>query len=198
MDISRNPLVALYNVCENLKSTGRLHVFSVPRMMIKPFTSDSVRVITNFAKLPRVEQNVLLGRKNFLEGWEKDPQEFRTYTHIMQRLYDLIRQEKPAFQEKIDPRDFYRVFVVEPQQHFARIRAQSGAFLVSAFHERFERKKILNWNPGIPTYGHYVFKVMGKDKEGISEELKLLNVTGESLYPGLDESAQSVTNAYSN
>ena len=119
LDISRNPLVALFNVCEDLETTGCLHVFSVPRMMIKPFSSDTVRLIANFAKLSRVEQNVLSGRADWSEGWEKeDPQKVGTYSHIMQRLYDLIRQEKPAFQEIIDPRDFFRVFVVEPQQSF--------------------------------------------------------------------------------
>lgn len=198
LDISRNPLVALFNVCEELETTGRVHVFSVPRRMIKPFSSDTIRVIANFAKLSRVEQNVLLGIVDWSEGWEKDPQEVGTYSHIMQRLYDLIRQEKPVFQEKIDPRDFFRVFVVEPQQSFARIRTQAGAFLVSAFHERFERELILEWNAGIPTYGHFVFEVKGQDKGRISEELQLLNVTGESLYPGLDQAAKSVIDAYSN
>ena len=197
LDISRNPLVALFNVCEDLKAAGRLHVFSVPREMKKPFSSDTIRVIANFAKLSRVEQNVLLGRTDWDEGWERDPQETGTYRHIMERLYDLIRQEKPIFAEKIDPRDLFRVFVVEPQQSFARIRAQSGAFLVSAFHERFEREHVLKWNPGIPTYGHYTFKVSKESKGRILDELQLLNVTGEALFPGLDEAAKSVTDAYS-
>ena len=197
LDVSRNPLVALFNVCENLETTGRLHVFSVPRTLVKPFSSDTIRVIMNLAKLSRVEQNLLLGISNWSEGLEKDPQALGTYTHAMQRLYDLIRQEKPGFEEKIDPRDFYRVFVVEPQQSFARIRAQSGAFLVSAFHERFEREQILERNAGIPIYGHFLFEVEKKKKAHISDELQFLIVTGESLYPGLDEAAKSVTHTFS-
>lgn len=197
LDISRNPLVALFNVCEDLEATGRLHVFSVPKVMIKPFSSDTIRVIANFAKLSRVEQNVLLGFEDWSEGWDSDPQPMETYSHIMQRLYDLIRQEKPTFQEIIDPRDLFQVFVVEPQQSFARIRAQSGAFLFSAFHERFERERILEWNAGIPIYDHFEFEVEKENKGRISEELQLLNVTRESLYPGLDEAAKSVTDAYS-
>ena len=198
LDISRNPLVALFNVCDADETIGRLHVFSVPRTMIKPFSSDTVRVLTNFAKLSRVEQNVLLGRKDQFDLKQRAPQGVGTYRQTMDRLYDLIRQEKPTFQETIDPRDFFRVFVVEPQQSFARIRAQSGAFLISAFHERFERERILEWNAGIPTFGHFAFKVKGESKGRISEELQLLNVTGESLYPGLEEAAKSVIDAYSN
>ena len=39
-----------------------MHVFAVPKSLIKPFDSDTVSVIANFAKLPRREQNMLLGK----------------------------------------------------------------------------------------------------------------------------------------
>ena len=197
VDVTRNPLVALFCACEVLDHTGRLHVFSVPRDLVRPFNSDTIRIITNFAKLSRVEQNLLLGVANWDEGWKLDPQAVGTHEYIMGRLYDLIRQEKPFFEEKIDPRDFYRVFVVEPQQAFARIRAQAGAFLISAFHERFERSEVLCWNRGIPIYGHVAFDVPEGSKQPILEELRLLSITRESLYPGLDEAAKSVTQAHS-
>ena len=197
LDVTRNPLVALFCVCEAIEKTGRLHVFSVPRELVKPFNSDTTIIITNFAKLSRVEQNLLLGHKNWAERWEDDPQPTGTHEHIMGRLYDLIRQEKPFFEKKIDPRDFYRVFVVEPQQSFARIRAQAGAFLISAFHERFERSEVLGWNPGIPIYGHTTFEVPNTNKQHILEELHLLSITRESLFPSLDEAAESVTQAHS-
>ena len=115
----------------------------------------------------------------------------------MRRLYHLIRQEKPFFEERIDPRDFFRVFVVEPQQSFERVRAQSGAFLISAFHERLERGEILQWNPGIPVYDHYGLFVPREHKQGILGELRLLNITRESLFPGLGEAAKAVAGRYS-
>ena len=203
LDITRNPLVALFNACGDSKATGRLHVLSVPRELVKPFSSDAVRVIANFARLPHDEQCTLLGRKDCLEERAKDSklkdrQPLRTYGQIMERLYDLIREEKPIFRKVIDPRDFFRVFVVEPQQSFDRIRAQSGAFLVSAFHERFERDRILEWNSGIPAYGHATFRVGPKGKERIRKELRLMGVTRESLYPGLDEAARAVTGLFRN
>ena len=90
----------------------------------------------------------------------------------------------------------YKVFVVEPQLSSERVRAQSGAFLVSAFHERFERDEILKWNKGIPVYAHYKLTISGDCKDSIMKELQLLNVTRETLFPGLDSSARSVTNSY--
>ena len=109
------------------------------------------------------------------------------------RLHSIIRQESPYFEEKIDLRDFFRVFVVEPQRMFERLKAQSGAFLVSAFHDRFERDEVLRWNADIPLYAHHVLRVPYNQKLSILDELRLLNVTREVLLPSVDEAAIAVT-----
>ncbi len=98
-----------------------------------------------------------------------------SWSEAIPRLHILVRQENPYFDERIDPRDLYRVFVVEPQQSSERLRAQSGAFLVSAFHERFEREKIVGWNKGIPVYAHYKLTIPGKCKEDIIKALQMLS-----------------------
>ena len=113
------------------------------------------------------------------------------------RLNHFIRQEKPYFEDRIDPRDLFRVFVVEPRQSFGRIRAQSGAFLISAFHQRFEQDQILGWNEDIPVYDYYPLKVCGERKTRILEELELLNISRETLYPGLQEAAKAVNERFS-
>ena len=63
------------------------------------------------------------------------------YSEVIRRLYHFIRQEKPYFEERIDPRDWFKVFIVEPQQSFARIRAQSGLFSISAFTNNLSATK---------------------------------------------------------
>ena len=115
----------------------------------------------------------------------------------MSRLYQLIRKDMPYFEERIDPRDFFRVFVVEPQQLFDRIRVQSGAFLISAFHERFECREVLNVNSGIPIYGHFEWEVPYESKRAVQEDLRLLNITRETLCPSLTEAAAAVTQDHS-
>ena len=198
LDITRNPLVALFCACEADGKIGQLHVFSVPRELVKPFNSDTVTIIANFSKLSRAEQILLLGGTGTdIEEREPAPQIGGIYKHAMRRLYHLIRQEKPFFEERIDPRDFFRVFVVEPQQSFERIRAQSGAFLISAFHERFERSEVLKWNPGIPIYNHSTLVVPTENKQHVLDELRLLNITRETLFPGLDEATKAITQVHS-
>ena len=209
LDVTRNPLVALFYACQPCSACkgsgekaassdgrGKLHIFVVPKGMVKPFNSDRVSVIANFAKLDRLEQDLFLGVRpqehgrgspnNSADlGWES----------AKRRLYHFIRQEKPYFEERIDPRVFLEVFVVEPRQTFDRIRAQSGAFLISAFHERFENRLISKWNEGIPVYDHYVLKVADTATEGKREilgDLRLFNITRESLFPSLQESAEAV------
>ncbi len=215
LDITRNPLVAMFHASKGCtccndrtksgaevansncdKEDGRLHVFAVPKDMIRPFNSDRISVIANFAKLGNDEQSILLGRKEEAAGSDKatgNPD----YSFAKRRLNHFIRQEKPYFEDRIDPRDLFRVFVVEPQQSFERIRAQSGAFLVSAFHERFERDEIVRWNDDVPVYDYYPLKVPHKHKRNLLADLSLLNITGETLLPGLDEAARAVIQRFS-
>lgn len=184
LDITRNPLVALFFASERADvdpADGRLHVFAVPASLIKPFTSDTVSIIANLAKLPRDDQDEIM------------PTPGGGYSRAMRRLYELIREEKPNFDERIDPRDYYRVFIVEPLQASERMRAQAGAFIASAFHARFEREAVLKWNANIPLYGHYEVIVPAAYKEGIQGELRSLNVTREQLFPGLEASAETIT-----
>lgn len=207
LDITRNPLVALFHACEHpsdsrgniLPVNGILHVFVVPKNIVRAFDSDAVSVITNLAKLPRSQQDRLMGQ--MMDFTKIPPEEVildRTnkYFHIMDRLYHHISQEKPHFKERIDVRDFFRVFVVEPQQSFERIRVQSGAFLISGFHEWFEPKEILKLNKNTPVYHHYKVTVPVDRKDKILDELKFLNITREVLFPSLDTAAEAILKHY--
>ena len=192
LDITRNPLVALFFACDGegyQAEDGALHIFAVPQQLLKPFNSDSISVVANFAKLPPLEQDALLG-KHLDEAAPKE--KAIRYLTALARLYHLIGTEKPNFKERIDPRDFYRVFIVQPERSVERLRSQSGAFLISAFHNRFEPEDIKRVNRGVPLYEHYKFTVPAGLKRTILGELALLNVTRETLFPGLDEATQAV------
>ena len=208
LDVTKNPLVALFNACggsedqegKYKENQGRLHIFAVPPVLVKPYTSDVVSVIANFARLSQFDQNLILGKRGFSDesGHPVGPvSSAARYYRAMLYLYQYIKQEKPYFEGRINPGDFYRVFVVEPQQSSERLRAQSGAFLISAFHKRFERVAILEKNPGIPVYAHYKLDVAEcKHKTNMMRELELLNISKETLRPGLDSAARAVTAKY--
>ena len=198
LDITRNPTIALFHACEHKdeykQEDARLHIFAVPKELVKSFNSDTASVISNFARLSQDEQDLLLGRNQ--EPPEYAYRKINSYQDTMARLCQFIQEEKPSFQNKIDVKDFFRVFVVEPQQISERLRAQSGAFLMSAFHERFERGKIEEQVPNVPVYAHYTLTVPYACKPSILQDLQLINITRETLYPGLDESAKAITRSY--
>ena len=176
LDVTRNPNVALYNACTQhggKQCNGVLHVFAVPRELIKPYSSDTISLVSNFARLSHKDREVLLGRIGGQDGLVE-------YNRSLSRLYHLIRQEKPYFEQLIDPVDLFRVFVVEPQQRFNRIRAQSGAFIISAFHERLERNVIRKRTRDVPTYFHYPIEVTHARKKDILAELGMVNITRET------------------
>ena len=191
LDITRNPLVALFHACaekQYINEDAKIHVFVAPNHMIKPFISDTVSVVANYARLPEHHQKALIGHHN----------DNSNYLTALGRLFQMIQSEKPYFESRIDPKDFYRVIIVEPQQLSERISKQAGAFLVSAFHERFERKEIEARGEGVPPlYAHYQLTIPSSAKKTILEELKMLDITRESLFPGLDESANAVNEFYS-
>ncbi len=198
LDITADPLVALFNAStdeNNRHITGVVHVFAIPRWLVKPYADTAVSVIANFAKLNRTDQNTLL-TKTGTQMQEQDPdvQIGYLYRQAIERLCLLIREEKPWFKENmVDVRDFFRVFAVQPQQSIERIRAQSGAFLVSAFHERFERDEVLKWNSDTPIYAHYTITIPPNRKDRVVADLRLLRVTRDRLFPGLDSSADAIT-----
>ena len=204
LDVTKNPLVALFNACcqdcengeDHPVKAGRLHIFAVPQSLIKPFNSAEVSVIANFAKLNRDDQDLILGKP--YQGFYlclSDLQ--RYYRNAVERLQVMIRAEKPYFTGEINLSDFYKAYVVEPQQSAERIRSQSSSFLVSAFHERFEKAQIQDVNETIPVYDHYELFVPDDSKSQIMKYLRLLNITQETLFPGLDSSAAAITRHYS-
>ena len=201
LDITRNPLVALFFACEKSHvdnkaddEAGLLHVFVVPRYMVKSFDSDSTSIVANMAKLTLFEQDILVGKSEDLSEAKKRRAIGLSdgFAGAMARLYNFIGWEKPYFGERIEPRDLFRVFIVEPEQSFERIRTQSGAFLVSAFHDRFEPEEVKKWNRDIPLYDHIKVSVPAARKSHILRELSLLNISRETLFPGLDEATKAV------
>ena len=203
LDVTRNPLVALFHAAADttIKGNGRIHILAFPRSLVKPFNSDTVSVLANFARLPRGEQNLLLGKtkedtQGDVEAGYNRRGAFIGFEDALNHLYQLIRLEKPSFANCIDPRDFLQVFVVEPQRSFERLRAQSGAFLLSAFHDGFDEESIRRWSVRTRQYHHYILSVPEEAKQQIQDELSMVNITQESLFPSLEETAIAVKGLY--
>ena len=200
LDLSRNPLVALFHACESSEHRerdGLLHVFAVTPNLIKPFDGDGASIVANFARLDRSKQAAVLGAKDESSLGSR----IGSYWPAMRELCELIGREIPRFGNYVDIRELLGVFVIEPQHSLERLRAQSGAFLASALHERFEPAEVLRRTgsgqglgigQGVPIYSHYEMVVPADAKRSLLVDLEMLDITREKLFPGLDAAAEYV------
>lgn len=226
LDVTRNPLVALFwaaegrsrsnechgdisraykvgcGTCESDESecSGVVHAFVVPREMVCSHDSDKVSIVANFARLSRADQNRLLSKRKEDTVGDVSPDADDmgkpisfTYKSIMTRLAHFIGREKPYFVDAIDVRDLFRVLVVEPKQSFERLRNQSGAFMISAFHDHFDRESVVEMGGGADVYWHYKLRVPHDAKESLREELGWMDINQARLYGDVSTAAVGIT-----
>lgn len=208
-------MVALYFAClerasckgqkghETCEGDGVIHMLVTPSEMVMPYDSDAVSVMAAMSRLRPVEQDVILtncplrGHGVDLKKELPHTDHMRpSYHDVMQRLVHFVARDKPYFRNAIDPRDFFRVLVVEPKRAFTRVRAQSGAFLLSGFHKEFEADKIAAKGPKIPIYDHYTIDVPRDAKPGIMKQLGYAQITDETMLPGLEPVAKYIAERY--
>ena len=198
LDVTKNPLVGLFFACEGYETNDNydacLHIFSVPQPLGKTFNSDTISVISNFARLSKRDQDRILTPP---EGARSYPFRRVEFDEAWGRLYQLIGREKSQFERRVEIKDLYGVFVVQPQQSAERVRAQSGAFFVSAFRDHFDYPEGTEWNGGLRPYDHCRLVIPSGCKDQIRKELAMLNISRETLFPGLDSSAAAITDLHS-
>ena len=203
LDITRNPLVALYYAAEPAESQqdGVVHLFIAPREAIYPYDSDTVSVVANFTRLEPFERALLLTHPSI----ERPPPQSRkvvvnhhggSFRRASIRLNHFVAQEKPYWEDRIDLKDLFRVLIVEPQQHFDRIRAHEGAFMLSGYHERLERWKVDDYTQHAAPYNHLRFIVPHDSKAKLRAQLRLVGITKETLKVDLESAAEAVSHAH--
>lgn len=219
LDVTRDPLVALYFAsgeskrCKLHSSRGRVHAFVVndhKGNIVRSANSDTVSMLAAFAMLrPREKRELLcLCKREINSDWKAKIREaHKIETPSVKRLQHFIARGRPYFEIRFEAIDFFRVVIVEPRRTFDRLRAQSGAVMLSAFHKRFDASEVdMNfaevlksnesedarknvpelWKP----YKHLVFSVPSKDD--VREQLRRMNVNEYTLMTGLDYAAKEV------
>lgn len=217
LDVTRDPLVALYFASEKSEGSeccagiGKVHAFVVrDRTAIKSANSDTVSMLAAFTMLRQSEQQELMRlcvKKMKSSGEGKIRKKDKRKNPAVKRLHHFIAREKPYFEIRFKAIDFFRVIIVEPRRTFDRLRAQSGAVMLSAHHKRFEAPTVARefenvvknkrfgitrenvpelWRP----YEHLVISVSCKDK--IRAQLRRMNVNEHTVMTGLDAAASDV------
>lgn len=180
LDITTNPLVALYFACEDETVDGKLFRFEISASEMKYFDSDAVSVVSNIAKRP-IDFSIELLK-------ELDREDFNTEEEIQYLLHE-IKYEKPHFQNGIDSKDIERVFCVKPMFDNPRIIRQSGAFFLYGING--DKSK-----PATLEFQYKVYIINKNNKKKIRKQLEALGIDKSTLFPEVEHVAEHIKGKY--
>lgn len=189
LDITRNPLVALYFVCcDDLKQSGELIVFDVENTETKYPGSDTISIL---ASLPMLTE----GEKKDIYGWADNPAISQSvFNSKAFRLLDEIKLEKPAFRDEIEKNDIINAFFVLPEKKNNRIIKQDGAFIIGGLFEKKENP-INKYRYGVKSK-KYIYIIKANAKKGIMKQLDKFSINKASLFPEIEDVAEYIKGKY--
>lgn len=183
LDISGNPLVALYFACIGSKGrqedlSGEVIVFRVASDRIKYYDSDTVSCLANLCQLSHEQKNALKLDLAF-EAFQAD--------ETVGKLLHFIKAEKPFFESRIQPSHLGSIICVKAKQTNMRIKSQSGAFLLFGHDARM---------PETGQDGIEIDRITITNKAEILRQLDRLNINAKTVYPSIDRTAQHLKQRY--
>lgn len=192
LDISSNPLTALYFSCEgNDNIDGEVILFSVNKSNINYYDSDKVSCLTNLAKLNEKQKEDL---KNLIEKVKNDPSNISTLDESIYRSIEkqdkvysqfihYIKQEKSYFEPRVEIDDLEKILCVKGRLNQDRIIAQSGSFLLFGLTEKLN-------DDGDDIYTIKRITIKADKKSRILKELDLLKINSRTVYPSIENSSK--------
>lgn len=188
LDITADPLVALYFACNDRASEdGEVAIVIPDSQYLKYYDSDTVSCLSNLSLLKYDERGevfdqLMKGPGNTftsVDEFNKNP--------IVDKLLHFIRSEKPYFRPIIKPEDLFNVVAVVPRIAHARIAAQNGAFLVYGLID-IARPGTVAMN----RFGFDYIRVKASCKDDILAELSNFGISRDTLFPEVENAAREI------
>lgn len=185
MDVTRNPLAALYFAVEdgpNNDKDGAVLVIRAHKESTKYYDSDAVSCISNLSNLSEEEKiSIETTSARSLAELHK--------LNAVDRLYQFIRSEKPEFRPRIKRSDLLRPYFVFPKLSNKRIIAQNGAFLIFGLKGKRE-ENLTNSLKGL------IAKIPKESKPQIRKSLQKLGYDDSTLFPEIERSSRQIMKSY--
>lgn len=188
LDITANPLVALYFACEHegtQRESGEVVVFRIPTAEIKYFDSDTVSVIANISRRPSTFK---------LPEEELEREAFNEDRQIHYLLHE-VKREKPYFEPFILRYHLESVVCVKPKLDNARVIKQDGAFLLFGMNGRKTEPASVPAGFLAAAASKRLLVEPGK-KVFIRKQLESLGLTQASIFPEIDKVAEYIKRNY--
>lgn len=189
LDITQNPLVALYFACESQHlHYGEIVIFSQNLDSIKYFQSDTVAMLASIPLFTKDEQ------MQFYYASINQPSGGNNFNNRVERLVHEVRMERPGFKSEIRPEDIIDAVVCIPARKNRRIDNQEGAFIVCGLLEEIYGDKTHN------TLSNMRLKLENKKtaiciidkKTELLNELESLGINKAKIYPEIDDVADYI------
>jgi len=189
LDISSNPLVALFNCCEKYNAAkaadGRFIIFQIPDNRIKFYDSDTVSVVSNICKRPFERLNIDTPSRRDGEDDNTFKKRFNEENEDIGYLLHEIKEEKPYFLDVIVKAHLESVWCVRPLLKNPRVIKQDGAFLL--FGIQGNKSQCAKMPDEITIQELVIDK---NSKLDMLKDLELLGISRDKLYPELDSTAE--------
>ena len=181
MDITSNPLIALYFACKSSEGElGEVIVFSMEQENVKYFDSDTASCIANLTRLPSASKDAISYGSMAVKLFNKQPE--------VKRLLHFIKEEKPFFEPRIEPKHLRSVICVKGKHTNSRISFQSGAFLLFGQDATLDER-------GTPEI--QVERIAIGNKKNVLQELDQLNINESTVFPYIENSAKYIAQKFS-
>ncbi|GHU82023.1 hypothetical protein FACS189468_5700 [Spirochaetia bacterium] len=205
LDATSDPLVALFFVVQdcNKKKDGEVICLEIPKEMVKSYSSDTVSILANTAKLkydcssytiPKFVakchsrgQCSCSSNPNYCKARCKKFYEENESIHYLQ--YE-INSEKPHFKKKINPVDINSVVCVRAKLQNPRIINQSGLFLLFGIGENNKEM------PQKSSWKKHSIAIPSGQKKHILDELKRMQRSSSFVYPELPNVIEEIKSRY--
>lgn len=189
LDITRNPLVALYFACESSPdSYGEIVVFSIEDRDIKYPQSDTVSILASLPAFEYEEQQRIYEYASDNSLTQED------FNNRVQRLLHEVKTEKPAFRDEIVKKDLLHSLVVLPIKNNNRILKQDGAFILCGLSKDYRHLDVNEMRYNALNGKRQVF-IVG-DKQKILETLNSFSINKAALFPEIDDVADYIKSKY--
>ena len=185
LDLTSNPLVALYFACaihDHDDEDGEVIVLRFDIDELKYFDSDTVCVLANLSRQP----------PDFRYPTEKNLKKFNQLQEIKLLLHN-IRRDKPYFEPHIRPDDLGKVICVKPLLDNPRIIRQDGAFLLFGMDRQPRTEAQL---PKKAVIGR--IKINRDKKKELTSQLETLGVSQATMFPEIEQVASHIKEKYKN
>lgn len=186
LDITRNPLVALYFACEsNYVNYGEVVLIAAEENNIKYPQSDTVSVLSSLPLFSRRNQKEI---RDFAVSSKNDDE----FNEKIPRLHHEIRLEKPAFLPEIKKEEVIDSFIVYAVKNNNRIVKQDGAFIICGL---IENSDALNKYRLKEDEKRVILLI--DNKEQILKSLDNLSINKATLFPEIECVTEYIKNKYS-